>query len=68
MEIGKVTKILTNNNHFLTFLNTDRNAPKEKFRIEIWTFSFQICFKNKFLTSGSGKTENTQICVITGLG
>ena len=28
---------------FLTFLNTGRNA-KKKFRIEIWTFSFKICF------------------------
>ena len=36
--------------HFLTFLNTDRNAPKKIFRIEIWTFSFQICFKNQFST------------------
>ena len=32
-------------------------------RIEIWTFSFQICFRNKFLTLGSGQSENTQICV-----
>ena len=47
--------------HFLSFLNTDRNAPKKKFRIEIWTFSFQICFKNQFSTSGSGHTENTCI-------
>jgi hypothetical protein len=31
------------------------------FRIEIWTFSFQICFKNQFSTSGSGQTENTRI-------
>jgi hypothetical protein len=28
--------------HFLTFSNTDQNAPKKKFRIEIWTFSFQV--------------------------
>ena len=30
----------------------------------IWgclAFSFQICFQNQFLTSGSGQTENTQI-------
>ena len=47
--------------HFLTFKNTDRNAPKKKFRIEIWTFSFQICFQNQFLTLGSGQTENTRI-------
>ena len=49
--------------HFLTFLNIVRNSSKKKFRIEIWTFSFQICFRNKFLTSGSGQTENTQIGV-----
>ena len=47
--------------HFLTFLNTDRNAPKKKFRIVIWTFSFEICFRNEFLTARSGQTENTQI-------
>ena len=34
--------------HLLTFLNTDQNAPK-KCRREIWTFLFQICFRNKFL-------------------
>ena len=33
--------------NFLTFLNTDRNAPK----------------KYQFSTSGSGQTENTHICV-----
>ena len=33
---------------------------QEKFRIEIWTFLFQICFLNKFTTSVSGQTENTQ--------
>ena len=48
--------------HFLTCLNTDQNAPKIK-KIEIWTFSFQICFKNQFSTSGSGPTENTRIRV-----
>ena len=35
----------------------------ENFRIEIWTFLFQICFQNQFLTLGSGQTENTRICV-----
>ena len=30
--------------HFFTFSNTDQNAPKKKFRLEIWIFSFQICF------------------------
>ena len=41
---------------------------KKKFRIEIWTFSFQICFRNKFSTLGSGQTENyanTRICVFS---
>ena len=46
---------------FFTFLNTDRNASKKNFRIETWTFLFQICFKNQFLTSESGQTENTRI-------
>ena len=36
---------------------------QEIIRIEIWTFSFQICFGNKFWTLGSGQTENTQIRV-----
>ena len=49
--------------HLLTFSNTDRNIPKKKFRIEIWIFWFEICFKNQFSTSGSGETENTQIRV-----
>ena len=49
--------------HFLIFFNTDRNAPKQIFRIEIMTFSFQICFKNQFLTSGSRQTENTRLRV-----
>ena len=31
---------------------------KKKNRIEIWTFSFQICFWNQFLTLGSGQTKN----------
>ena len=50
-------------NPFFDFLNTDRNAPKKKFRVEIWTFSFQIYFKNQFLTSGNGQTENARIRV-----
>jgi hypothetical protein len=53
--------------HFFTFfVNTDRNAPK-KFRTEIWTFSFQICFRNQCSTSGSGQTEKTQIRVVAYL-
>ena len=31
--------------------------------MKICTFSFQICFRNQFLTFGSGQTENTQICI-----
>ena len=49
--------------HLLTFLNMGQNSLKKKFRIEIWTFSFQICFRNQFWTSGSGQTENTRIHV-----
>ena len=37
------------------------------FRLEIWTFSFQICLWNQFWTLGSGKTENTQIHVFVYL-
>ena len=48
--------------HFFTLLNTDLNAPK-KIRIVIWTFSFEIYFRNPFLTLGSGQTEYTQIRV-----
>ena len=31
--------------------------------MEIWGFSFEICFWNQFSTSGSGQAENTQIGV-----
>ena len=47
-------------NPFFDFLNYWAKRLK-KIRIEIWTFSFQICFQNQFLTSGSGQTENTQV-------
>ena len=53
---------------FLTFLNTEQNAPKKKFRIVMWTFSFEICFQNQFSISGSGQTKNTQIRVFGGKG
>ena len=36
------------------FLNIDRNSSNN-FWIEIWRFSFQISFRNQFLTSGSGQ-------------
>ena len=41
---------------------------KIKFRIEIWTFLLQICFRNKFSTLGSGQIENyanMRICVFS---
>ena len=44
-------------NSFFDFLKYWPKCSKKKFRLEIWTFSFQICFKNKFSTSGSGQTE-----------
>ena len=47
--------------HFFHFLKYWPKLFKKKIRIEIWRFSFQICFQNQFLTSGSGRTENTQI-------
>ena len=53
---------------FWTFFCDDRNAPKKKFRIEIWTFSFEICFRNQFRTSGSGQTEITPITPIGVIG
>ena len=49
--------------HFFNFFIVGRNTSPKKFRIEICTFSFQICFRNQFWTLGSGQTENTQICV-----
>ena len=44
----------------------DQNFSTKKFRIELWTFSFQIGFRNQFSTLGSGQTENyvnMRICV-----
>ena len=46
---------------FLDFFKYWPKRSKKKFRIEIWTFSFQICFQNQFSTLGSGQTENTRI-------
>ena len=45
--------------HFFTFLNTDQNA--KKYEIEIWTFSFQICFRNQFSTWSNWKYAITLI-------
>ena len=69
-------KILSKNKTYagqITFENTMGNSffdffkywPKrfKRICIEIWTFSFQICFRNQFWTLESGQTENTQICV-----
>ena len=51
-------------NPFFDFYNMDRKSSKNNFRIEIGTFSFQICFRNKYWSSGSGQTINAQICVL----
>ena len=48
---------------FFTFLNVDQKSLKKNFRIKVWTFQFQMCFRNQSLTSGSHQTENTQIRV-----
>ena len=73
-KISVKKETLPRSNHFLkiqweinllTFWNTDGTSSKKKFRIEICTFSFEICFWNQFLTSGSGQTENTQIRIFT---
>ena len=48
-------------NPFFYFLKYWPKRSKKKFRIEIWIFSFQFCFKNQFSTLGSGQTENTHI-------
>ena len=61
--LGQITFWKYNGKSIFDFLITDRNASNKKFRIEIWTFSFQICFKNQFSTWGSGQTENTRIRV-----
>ena len=50
-------------NPFFDFLKYWPKRSKKKLRIEIWTFSFQICFKNQFLTLGSGETKNTRMIV-----
>ena len=41
---------------------------QKKLRIEIWTFFFQICFRNQFWTSRSGQTENAHIRILGGWG
>ena len=53
--------------HFWTFFVMIETLQK-KFRIEIWTFSSQICFRNQFWTSGSGQTKNTPITSIGAIG
>ena len=44
-------------NHFSNFFSFYRNAPNFFCIIQIWTFSFQNCFQNQLLTSGSCQTE-----------
>ena len=55
--LGQITYRKYNKNFFQTFENIDTNFKKQ-FRIEIWTFSFQINFWNPFLTLESGQMEN----------
>ena len=50
-------------NPFFDFFKYWPKLLKKKFRLKIWTFSFQVCLWNKFWTLGSGQTENTQIHV-----
>ena len=47
------------NPFFFYFFKYRSKRSKRKFRIVIWTFSFEICFQNQFLTSG------TRICVFS---
>ena len=54
----------SNSEHFFVMVET----LHKKFRIEIRTFLFQICFRNQFQTLGSGQTENTQITPIGVIG
>ena len=42
-------------NPFFDFFKYWPKLFKKKFRIEIWIFSFQICFRNQFWTLGSPK-------------
>ena len=57
---GWITFWKSNRKSIFWLLN---NWPKlfKKIWIAIWCFSFEICFRNPFLTSGSGQTENTPI-------
>ena len=50
----------TMENPFFYFFKYWPKRSKNFFRIELWTFSFKICFQNQFLTLG-GQTENTQV-------
>ena len=61
--IGQERYQNTMENPFLKMF-CNKNAPPKIFRIEIWTFLFQICFQNPFRTSGSGQTENTPVTPI----
>ena len=55
--------------HFLTLFKYWPKLFNKKIRTEIWAFSFQICFRNQFLTLGGGQTEteNTKIRVFVYL-
>ena len=58
----------TMGNHFLKKKFVMIETIHKKIRIELWTFSFQICFRNQFRTSGSGKTEIVLIMPIGVIG
>ena len=63
MERGGVYEMEISSIHFCDTwsgypFHMDRNSTTKFLRIEILTFSFQICVQNKFSTSGSGQTKN----------
>ena len=48
-------------NPFFDFFRYWPKLFKKIFRIKIWAFYFQICFRNQFSTLGSGQPENTLV-------
>ena len=43
--------------HFFTFLNTDRNGPKQNFEQQLYSTLLENCFQNRFRTTGSVRTR-----------
>ena len=60
--IWKWIFLSTRSIHFLTFLILTETLHFF-FRMVIWTFTIEICFRNQFFTLGTGHTENMQIRV-----